>query len=196
MDEKFNIVAIGVSTGGVDALIAFFNYRPILSLAYVVISRFSEHDNRSLKEYLRKNRFSVTEVEDELEIKSGNIYLISDEKYFEIKDHKFQVQTNLENCKGNIDRFFGAIAIDQKESAIGVILSGNGNDGSKGALDIQNCGGLVLVQNPDQAQCEEMPLSAIAVLEELHIYSAEGMLLAIEQNIKSPRALRYELREV
>ena len=60
-----------------------------------------------------------------------------------------------------IDFFFRALAADQHERAIGVILSGMGSDGALGLRAIKENAGLTLVQSPDSAKFDGMPRSAI-----------------------------------
>ncbi|MDT4328827.1 chemotaxis protein CheB [Methylomonas sp. MS20] len=57
--------------------------------------------------------------------------------------------------------FFHALADDQHERAIGVILSGMGSDGTEGLRAIKENAGLALVQSPDSAKFDAMPHSAI-----------------------------------
>ncbi|WP_367867772.1 chemotaxis protein CheB [Pedobacter sp. WC2423] len=60
-----------------------------------------------------------------------------------------------------MDTLFESLAIDFKEKAIGIILSGGGNDGLSGAKMIKHNGGKVLVQSPNSAESAGMPLSVI-----------------------------------
>ena len=59
-----------------------------------------------------------------------------------------------------IDHFFRSLAQDAGESAIGVVLSGTGSDGSRGIRAIHDAGGLVLVQSIETAKFDGMPKSA------------------------------------
>jgi two-component system CheB/CheR fusion protein len=61
-----------------------------------------------------------------------------------------------------IDVMFASLARDQGERAIGVVLSGMGSDGSHGLQAIKTQGGLTLAQQPESAQFDSMPRSAIA----------------------------------
>jgi two-component system CheB/CheR fusion protein len=54
------------------------------------------------------------------------------------------------------------LADDQREHAIGIILSGSGNDGTLGLKAIKAAGGMIMVQSPDSAKYSSMPESAIA----------------------------------
>src|SRR5208282_3156422 len=58
--------------------------------------------------------------------------------------------------------FLGSLAEDRGELAICVVLSGSGDDGSVGLLAIKEKGGLVIVQDPEEAEFDGMPRSAIA----------------------------------
>jgi PAS domain S-box-containing protein len=61
-----------------------------------------------------------------------------------------------------IDFFFRSLAEDQQEKAIGIILSGTGTDGTLGLKAIKGNGGMGIAQNPETAQYDGMPRSAIA----------------------------------
>src|SRR6185436_1546918 len=61
-----------------------------------------------------------------------------------------------------IDFFLRALAQDQQERSIAVILSGMGSDGTLGLRAIKEKGGVVLVQSPDTAKFDGMPRSAIS----------------------------------
>ena len=60
-----------------------------------------------------------------------------------------------------IDFFFRALADDQQERSIGVILSGMGSDGTLGLRAIKEKAGAVFVQDPESAKFDSMPRSAI-----------------------------------
>jgi two-component system CheB/CheR fusion protein len=64
--------------------------------------------------------------------------------------------------RGTIDQFFRSLAEDQRERAVGVILSGTGTDGTLGLKAIKAEGGMVIAQAPDTALQPGMPTNAIA----------------------------------
>jgi two-component system CheB/CheR fusion protein len=80
-----------------------------------------------------------------------------------------------------VDVFFNSLAHDSAEKAVGIILSGLGSDGAKGAVRIHEHGGIVLVQDPGTALFDSMPASAIAKDS--------------PDEILSPRKLAYALTE-
>ena len=61
-----------------------------------------------------------------------------------------------------IDFLFRSLAHDQRERAIGIVLSGTGSDGTLGVGAIKGEGGLVIAQNPASAEYDGMPRSALA----------------------------------
>jgi two-component system CheB/CheR fusion protein len=61
-----------------------------------------------------------------------------------------------------IDVFFHSLANDMGDKAIAVVLSGTGSDGSRGVKDIHEAGGLVIVQDPETAAFDGMPIAAIS----------------------------------
>ena len=60
-----------------------------------------------------------------------------------------------------IDFFFRSLAQDQREKAIGIILSGTGSDGTQGVRAIKGEGGMAMAQTPDSTEYDGMPRSAI-----------------------------------
>lgn len=60
-----------------------------------------------------------------------------------------------------IDIFFRSLAEDMERRAIGIVLSGTGSDGTLGSRAIKEAGGMLMVQDPNSAQFDGMPNSAI-----------------------------------
>ena len=61
-----------------------------------------------------------------------------------------------------IDYFFRSLAVDQRERAICIVLSGTGSDGTQGLRAIKEEGGMAMAQNPESTEFDGMPRSAIA----------------------------------
>src|SRR5437667_322847 len=74
-----------------------------------------------------------------------------------------------------VDAFFSSLAEDQKGLAVGIVLSGTGNNGSRGLKDIQAAGGLCFAQDPDTADYDGMPRAAIAAGVADHLLPPEEM---------------------
>ncbi len=159
------IVAIGASAGGVDALQAFFTAMPADErFAFVVVTHLSPQHASQMAEILgRSTSMPVSEAVDGEVVEPGHVYVIPPDRYMGIKGRKL----SLEKVEPRpavphpIDHFMRALAEDQQERAVGIVLSGADHDGSIGVKEIKAAGGLVLAQEPAEAHFPSMPASAI-----------------------------------
>jgi len=160
------IVGIGASAGGLDAIKAFFSttlYNDNNNPAYVIVLHLAP-DYRSLMVDLlsKQTSFPVHQIKHNSIVKPNNIYIIPPNKKLTLADNALKLSPR--NKKGSfhpIDIFFSSLASQQKDNAIGVILSGTGNDGTKGLIDLKQAGGMVVVSDPAYAKFDGMPKNAI-----------------------------------
>ena len=159
------IIAVGASAGGLEALKAFFENVPEETpSAYVVIQHLSPDYKSMMGELLKRStKLSIVEVTNAMQVKPGHIYLIPPVNNLLIKDGLLCLQDKPKNQSLNlpIDIFFESLSKERKEKAIGVILSGTGSDGTRGARAIKENDGMIMVQEPSEAQFDGMPKSAI-----------------------------------
>ena len=85
-----------------------------------------------------------------------------------------------------IDPLFRSAAAGYGPRVIGVVLSGELNDGSAGLAAIKQCGGLAVVQNPSDAAATDMPLSALRCCEVDHMAPAAGLGALLNSLVKEP----------
>lgn len=185
-DPKY-IVAIGASAGGLDALSSFFDHTPSDSVSYVIIPHLSPDFKSRMVEILsHHSKLEVVEAEEQMPVKENKVYLIPNTKYMGIKDGRlFLVDKSSQTVPHmTIDTFFTSLAADLGNRSIGIILSGAGTDGSKGAKAIQNAGGIILVQDPKEAKFNGMPKAAIHATFTNYVLSAKDMPRAIEQYVQ------------
>ena len=164
MHYTFPVVALGASAGGLEPLEVFFEHtNPKSKYAFVIIQHLAPNHKSLMDELLsRHTKLPIQKIEDGMSIEKGNIYLNPPKKFVEIEDGKF-VLTEKEDrtLSFPISDFFASLAENLHEKACAIILSGTGSDGSKGIKFIKENGGLVLVQDPQQAKFNGMPNSAI-----------------------------------
>lgn len=164
MQYTFPIIALGASAGGLEPLEVFFEHtNPQSKYAFVIIQHLAPNHKSLMDELLsRHTKLPIQKIEDGMPIEKGNIYLNPPKKFVEIEDGKF-VLTEKEDrtLSFPISEFFASLAENFHEKACAIILSGTGSDGSKGIKFIKENGGLVLVQDPQQAKFNGMPNSAI-----------------------------------
>lgn len=160
------VCAIGASAGGLEALQQFFdNADPNRGISYVVVQHLSPDHKSLMVELLRRHTtLRVVRAEDGMRIEPDTVYLNPPKTNLTIADGVLRLT---EQPAGHglhlpIDSFFASLAQAQGEFAVGVVLSGTGSDGTRGARELKAEGGLVLVQDPAEAQFDGMPRSVVA----------------------------------
>lgn len=162
---SFPVVGIGASAGGLDAFKKFFNAMPADSgMAFVLIQHLDPHHESITDELLsRYTAMKVTQVTDRIALEINHVFVIPPNKDLSLKKGVFHLteQVPRHGLRMTIDFFFRSLAEDQGESALCLILSGTGTDGTLGLMDIKGAGGMVIAQSPESAQFDGMPQSAI-----------------------------------
>lgn len=160
-----HVVCIGASAGGLDALERFFRNCPAdTGAAFVVVQHLSP-DHKSMMSNLlaRHTTMPVVLVTDGMTIEANRLHLIPPGSVMRVSDGVLRLSPK--SPRGltlPIDIFFNSMAQACGERSIGVILSGTGTDGTRGATAINVAGGLLMVQSPELAGFDGMPRSAIA----------------------------------
>ncbi len=160
----FFIVGIGASAGGIQALEEFFsNISDRPNAAFVVIQHLSPDFRSMMSEILqRKTVMQVRQVEEGMPVQAGTVYVMPPGKNMLLQNRQFFLVDRAAHLNYPINLFFGSMAQDFAERAIGVVLTGGGSDGTEGLQQISRSGGVVLAQTPESAQFSSMPVNAIA----------------------------------
>ena len=120
---------------------------------------------------------SVVEARDQAAVVPNQVFIIPPNREMRIQDGVLQLHQP-QQPRGQrmpIDGFLRALAEDQAERAIGIILSGTATDGTLGLRAIFGAGGVCLVQDPSSARYDGMPQSAIAAGCATHVLPAQAM---------------------
>lgn len=158
------IVAIGASAGGMTAINGLLGEIPAnTGMAFVIIQHLDPtHESQLTALLAHTSQLPVQDAVDGVTLLPNNVYVITPNTAIEIKDGVLRI-----NPRGNgpgphltIDACLRSLAADRNGSAIGVILSGTGTDGTLGLAAIKAAGGLTFAQD-DSAEHSGMPLSAI-----------------------------------
>ncbi len=159
------VVCIGASAGGLDALEKFFKACPMdLGAAFVVVQHLSP-DHKSMMSTLlaRHTQMPVTMVEEDLPLEPNRVFLIPPGAIMHAtKGHLHLTPKNPRGLTLPIDIFFSSLADVYDRHAVGIILSGTGTDGTRGAVAINASGGFLMAQEPESAKFDGMPRSVIA----------------------------------
>jgi len=162
--QNFPIVGIGASAGGLDAFKKLIAAIPESSgMAYVLVQHLDPSHESMLPEILqRATSIPVHEITDDIHLAPDHIYIIPSNKILTSADGVLQLAPRDKKILNlSIDIFLTSLAEVHKEFAVGVILSGTGQDGTKGLKAIKEYGGICIAQDTESAAYDGMPESAI-----------------------------------
>jgi two-component system CheB/CheR fusion protein len=159
------VVGIGASAGGIAALQALFRHVPDkMGVAYVVILHLAPDIRSELAAVLAPHsKMPVNTVSEPMLMEPDNIYVIPPDRRLELTDGIIAAVPFDEPRarRSAVDSFFMSLA-RQHADGFAVVLSGAGSDGSLGVKAIKEAGGIILVQDPAEAEYPSMPRSAVA----------------------------------
>jgi len=163
--ELFPIVGVGASAGGLEAFTEFLRHLPLdTGMAFVLVQHLDPLHESALTQLLsRATKMPVGEITHELRVEPNKVYIIPPNKTLCITNGVLELQPREQAPKPHrsVDFFFEALAQDQHERAIGVVLSGTASDGTLGLETIKAEGGITFAQD-DSAKYDSMPRSAVA----------------------------------
>ena len=160
------IVGIGASAGGIEALEAFFKAMPRdHGMAFVVVTHLPANRESLLWELLgRASALPVVEAHDGQAVAAEHVYVLPPGVLLTIAGGRLSLHPSPAGAPAPIDLFLIALAADQGERAVGIVLSGVVSDGMLGLKAIKEHGGLTIAQgvNDSRPHFPEMPRSAVA----------------------------------
>ena len=185
---SFPIVAIGASAGGLEAITELLKNLPIdTGMAFIYVQHLSPDHKSLLVQILSKTTsMKVQEIDNMDLIEPNNVFVIPFNKGIEVTDGHIKLFPRSKTSSViSIDILFSSLAQAQKDRVIGVLLSGNGNDGTTGMRDIKYQGGLTFAQN-ESAKFHSMPQSAIAAGAVDFILPPKGIAIELVHLSKNP----------
>lgn len=183
------IVVIGASAGGLNALMEMVQtLQKGLDVAYCIVLHLSR---KGIGDFIVHRLKQVTSmhcslVVDGAPIKKDNIYIARPNQHMLVKDNKFILGAGPEEnrFRPSIDVLFRSAAVAYSSHAIGIILSGMLDDGTSGMWAIKRSGGSCVVQDPNQAEYPDMPVSVINNMEVDHVATLEEIGPLVAEIIK------------
>ncbi len=162
----YPIVGFGASAGGLQAFREILeNLDPETGMSFVLVTHLAPDQRSFMSEIVeRYTQMPVASIEDGQRPKPNHLYVLQPNQSLTLRGGMFHVEVrpSADRVPRTIDKFFHSLALDQKNHAIGVVLSGADADGALGLKAIKGEGGIALVQSPDTAQHSGMPRSSIA----------------------------------
>ena len=163
--DKFFVVGIGASAGGLEALGELVKHVPMDNMAFVVVQHLAPHHDSVLTQLLsRTSKVQVQTATDGTPAEPNHVYVIPPNTDLALLHGVLRLipPKSGDHPRLPIDYFFRSLAQDKGASAIGIILSGTGTDGTLGLRAIKEGGGLAFVQEPSTAKYDGMPRSALS----------------------------------
>lgn len=160
----FAIIAIGASSGGVEALRSLVSGLPRdIPAALLVVQHIGQNASRLPELLARAGSLPAGHVGQGELLRPGRIYVAPPDHHLVLMDGFTRLTRGpRENwARPAIDPLFRSAADSYGPRVVGVVLSGALNDGTAGLHAIRAAGGVAVVQHPADAACVEMPTSAL-----------------------------------
>lgn len=163
---KYEVVCIGSSAGGLRALSEILPKIPAdFPVAILVVQHLDPRHESLMADILaRHTKMKAVQATDGEEVRKGTIYFAPPDRHMLVEQNRITLTTTelVHFVRPSVDLLFESVAADYGVRAIGIILTGSGQDGGLGVQAIRSKGGFTIVQNPASAESTGMPNTAIA----------------------------------
>ncbi|HEV2335480.1 MAG TPA: chemotaxis protein CheB, partial [Stellaceae bacterium] len=163
--DDFLVVGIGASAGGLEALYKLFDaLPPDTGMAFILVVHLDPtHRSMMVGLLASHTAMPVAEAADGMRVERDRVYIIPPGVYLSLRDGALRLTSPRERhgARMPFDFFLRSLAEDCGGRAVCAVLSGGGADGSAGLVAIRDKGGLIIVQDPNDAAHGGMPRSAI-----------------------------------
>lgn len=184
------VVVVGGSAGGVEAMSRLVSHFPRDLPAAVLMVLHIPHNAVSVMPAIlrRAGRLPAVHAATREPLREGMIYVAPPDRHMLIRDANvitsFGPREN--GHRPAIDPLFRSAADTYRRNAIGVILTGNLDDGTAGLAAIKECGGITIVQDPEDALYPGMPASAAQNVEVDHIVPLDRIASTVMELLDAP----------
>jgi two-component system, chemotaxis family, CheB/CheR fusion protein len=187
------VCALGASAGGVAALKAFFAHiETDLGVAFVVVVHLAPDHPSAMSEILAgQTDMPVVQIDATAQLKPNCVYVIPPGRELVIEGDEVAARpfTASRGRRSPIDMFFQSVAA-RRGDGVAILLSGSGSDGTLGARAVKEAGGVILAQDPAEAEYPMMPESAIATGVVDVVAPVAELAQRVAEVIRSKLALR------
>ncbi|MDZ4807760.1 MAG: chemotaxis protein CheB [Bacteroidota bacterium] len=164
------IIVVGTSAGGMNALIELVSHlKENIDAAYFIVMHLSRTSiSDFLVHRLQPHTFlKCVLAKEDTGIEKGHIYVTSPNQHLLVRKNTIILGRGPEEnrWRPSIDVLFRSAAAAYSTRVIGVVLTGSLDDGTTGMLAIKRSGGTCIVQDPNEAEYPDMPLSVLNNME-------------------------------
>jgi two-component system chemotaxis response regulator CheB len=200
-----DILAIGTSAGGVEALrFLASKFPPELPASVLMVIHLSSQFRSTLDAILSQaGPLPASFAADGEPVQHRRIYLGPAGRHLLLDGDKIRlgIGPTENNARPSIDPMFRSVGACCGHRAIGVVLTGALGDGSAGLYALKQCGGITVVQDPEDAAHPSMPMSALRKARVDHVESLASMPALLDglvhqragPQISAPATIRYEV---
>ena len=165
-ERRFDVVAIGTSAGGLNALRVVLEPIPERFPSSILVVQHLDPQHKSLLGELlgRHTRLRVKQAQHGEVLLPGVAYLAPPDEHLLAGPGKVQLAHSqlVHFSRPSIDLLFESVAGTYGSRCVGVVLSGSNKDGADGTRAIKEAGGATIAQQPETAEFNVMPRAAIA----------------------------------
>ncbi|QEG36947.1 PAS domain S-box protein [Bythopirellula goksoeyrii] len=182
------LVGMGSAAGGLEALEQFFAAMPgDLGLAIVIIQHLATDGSIDLAELVgRISPLPVRQLNAKPVLpEPDHVYVAGEQCQVELGKDGLTA-TEIEDAVSRaavVDSMFQSLADGSKTPVVGIVLSGEGSDGTLGLKAISDAGGMTIAQDPDTAAHDEMPRSAALTAHADHVVQPRQMPALLEEYV-------------
>jgi len=162
------IVAIGTSTGGTQALETVLTSLPRTCPGIVVVQHMPENFTKAFANRLNSIcEAQVSEAQDQDKVLPGRIFIAPGGKHMSLKRSGSQYLVEVRDGplvnrhRPSVDVLFRSVAKFAGKNALGIIMTGMGDDGARGLLEMHECGATTAAQNEETCVVYGMPKEAV-----------------------------------
>lgn len=166
--QRFVVVGIGASAGGIEALEGFFRGIPERpGAAFIVVTHLPPERESVLHDIIaRYTSLPVSVASEGTRIERDHVYVMPSGGVLRVQNGRLELRKRPEGMRGfkPVDILLASLGADLGEYAVSVVLSGADGDGTLGSKAVKEAGGLTLAQTADGSRPRhpEMPDTAIA----------------------------------
>lgn len=165
-DIDFPVVGVGASAGGLEAFRLLLHALPAKSgMAFILVQHLDPTHASMMVELLAPHTgMTMVEAVGGARLEPDHVYVIPPDRYLSVRGGALRLSRPpaRPTVRMPFDFLLQSLAEQCGERAVCVILSGTATDGTYGAKVVKAAGGLVIAQDPDEAEYDGMPRSAIA----------------------------------
>ncbi len=167
-NQSFSAVVIGVSAGGLHALIHVLGKLPADYLIPIIVVQHRGKDHKDLLEDVLQTKclLEIKQADEKERIQRAHIYIAPADYHLLIEqDETFSLTSDMyvKHSRPSIDLLFTTAAEVYKEKLLGIILTGASSDGAEGMREIKRAGGYTVAQDPLTAEYPYMPQASITI---------------------------------